>query len=130
MTDAKQFIFKIETRADKHQRRRRKTGDNREEESPERSSSDEENAGKVNRDKTSKDKRVPDEYDDDDDNPPKPKRQVHLLKLFLYKMIQSFHLRVPRNVVSLNLIKFCLFLELCWNTSICFTRNFNCLRVK
>ena len=88
MTDAKQFIFKIETRADKHQRRRRKTGDNREEESPERSSSDEENAGKVNRDKTSKDKRVPDEYDDDDDNPPKPKRQVHLLKLFLYKMIR------------------------------------------
>jgi len=65
----------IETRADRQQRRRRRTGDNREEDSPERSSSDEENSGKINKDKSIGCKRLPDQFDDDEDTPPKPKRQ-------------------------------------------------------
>ena len=75
--ETKSSIEQIETRADRQQRRRRRTGDNREEDSPERSSSDEENSGRVNKDKSIGSKRLPEQFDDDEDNPPKPKRQVN-----------------------------------------------------
>lgn len=65
----------IETRADRKQRRRRVTGDNREDDSAGGSSSEEENDKKYNGDKSLRDRTIPDDIDDEDDKPPKPKRQ-------------------------------------------------------